>query len=705
MEEVGLGLAIVAEVRATVKSLQDRISRFKEEKALVAKADNALTRVNDLSDNINRVMAEKPKAIPEEFVAAFKNTMGNVRASLVETDIKLANLLSQVTPEKASSSSVSLRAWMRRAKQFTRAKSITSGLDEVLKAAHGAESLLHLQLTQLSVAVKADDLEDKIRVMIENYRLPVDIFLPVFNAPALLPKIRLDFDAMDEGSGQYSTPEGKLRHCVYAGMSSRNVTSPIQAVSGVGGVGKTTALIGLGHDPKIRAHFVHGVIFMPLGAAASETSVAKELVKIVNLTEGFSKAFEVDSASSLSEAVSRAAMWFHGKRIMFLIDDISSTPGRPLGYLPDLASLLQGSPESRMVVLTESAAIATKTGSHVHFGARGPRSSVAVAIFMSHAMPNGYFGEEHVRAARRILDVCGGLPILLALAGETIAVRVGTGFRFGSACEKYFQLFSDATRSGVSVLDAAINISLDSLQERAKQDGKLTTVYPFRELYCSLCVLKNHQQARVSVLRRMWKVNEETALEICIHFSSMSLAQLSFEDNEDIRLCIHDLQLDYVRRTAGNTSVEWQRRNKEAEGCRRREAYIEALENELTARYREEDELRAELEKSNAENAELRALTERNLNRSAAAEDPVALPRYTDFDVLVPNARMAVEPANDLSGRILGTSVSTENQPVAVPDSTQAIVGFDFDSELNRFPTDPDDPCAAVNRLMEDEGR
>lgn len=57
MEAVGLGLAVLAEVRTIVKSLQTRISTFKEEKALVAEARYALNPVRDLSDNITKVMA------------------------------------------------------------------------------------------------------------------------------------------------------------------------------------------------------------------------------------------------------------------------------------------------------------------------------------------------------------------------------------------------------------------------------------------------------------------------------------------------------------------------------------------------------------------------------------------------------------------------------------------------------------------------
>lgn len=62
----------------------------------------------------------------------------------------------------------------------------------------------------------------------------------------------------------------------------------------------------------------------------------------------------------------------------------------------------------------------------------------------------------------------------------------------------------------------------------------------------------------------MWKVKESDALEICVCFSSMSLAKISPSSAEDEKeeyvLRIHDLYLEYVRRMAGETRAEWHRR-------------------------------------------------------------------------------------------------------------------------------------------------
>lgn len=192
------------------------------------------------------------------------------------------------------------------------------------------------------------------------------------------------------------------------------------------GVGKTTALIGLGHDPEIRAHFTDGVLFLSLGANATEDSVINDLVKIMDFTGAVSKAFAVEAASSLAEATSFASNWFHGKRILFLIDDIWPTPDCPQGFLYEMNALLQGSPEGRIATSTRSTVIAIKTSLQVDFGARDPQGDIAIEMFMSHAIhkPGIAFDDDHVEAARGMLGHCAGLPIALAVTGEGVAARI-----------------------------------------------------------------------------------------------------------------------------------------------------------------------------------------------------------------------------------------------------------------------------------------
>lgn len=94
--------------------------------------------------------------------------------------------------------------------------------------------------------------------MIEKNCFAAERFRPAFNAPALLPKVRLDFDSQD-AKEQFITPEGRLGKCVFVSTTTKNLTvargarSPVHEVAGMAGVGKTTALIGLDHDSDSKA--------------------------------------------------------------------------------------------------------------------------------------------------------------------------------------------------------------------------------------------------------------------------------------------------------------------------------------------------------------------------------------------------------------------------------------------------------------------
>lgn len=173
-------------------------------------------------------------------------------------------------------------------------------------------------------------------------------------------------------------------------------------------------------------------------------------------------------------------------------------------------------------------------------------------------MPEIEFGGGHVEAARGILVRCAGLPIAPAVTGEAVALRVNIGLRFETACQTYFARLSSKMHSGMEVLDAAISPGLDSLEQCGELDGALDTPYSLRKMYFSLCVLQNQQRALISILCRMWEAQHSFALEICVLFSSMSLCTITDKDEYGVQ--IHDLHLEFTRRMAENTSVEWYRR-------------------------------------------------------------------------------------------------------------------------------------------------
>lgn len=77
----------------------------------------------------------------------------------------------------------------------------------------------------------------------------------------------LEFDSRDE-DGKLCAPEGHLKSTELASATSNSVIAArgaerpeiIHGASGMAGVGKTTALIALGHDQDVQDHFSDGVL-------------------------------------------------------------------------------------------------------------------------------------------------------------------------------------------------------------------------------------------------------------------------------------------------------------------------------------------------------------------------------------------------------------------------------------------------------------
>lgn len=141
MEAVGLGLAVLAEVRMIVKSLQERVACFKEEETIVSEACIALTRVNDLSNNITSVMETKQN------IGKCQSLSCRGRWQIGEAFF--AGILQDVEQRQRCRPSGSVKA-----KHFIRAKTISKDLLDVLGTANLAEGTLQHQLTQLTNATR-----------------------------------------------------------------------------------------------------------------------------------------------------------------------------------------------------------------------------------------------------------------------------------------------------------------------------------------------------------------------------------------------------------------------------------------------------------------------------------------------------------------------------------------------------------------------
>ncbi len=133
-----------------------------------------------------------------------------------------------------------------------------------------------------------------------------------------------------------------------------------------------------------------------------------------------------------------------------------------------------------MAISTRSMKIAQCAGSLVEFGARDPLGSVSEEMFMAHATHGTSVritacqNPEIRSSVHKILRICAGLPIALAVTGSAVAFAFLsiTPSDFEKACDDYARrlerkrsyLGDEDTMEGTS-LNASILLSLEFLQD------------------------------------------------------------------------------------------------------------------------------------------------------------------------------------------------------------------------------------------------
>lgn len=71
----------------------------------------------------------------------------------------------------------------------------------------------------------------------------------------------------------------------------------------------TSALIALGHSEPVRSRFSDGVLYMALGANASDMQVIDSLFEFMKFTGAANSATALRNEVDLTKAVKAAALW------------------------------------------------------------------------------------------------------------------------------------------------------------------------------------------------------------------------------------------------------------------------------------------------------------------------------------------------------------------------------------------------------------
>ena len=215
-----------------------------------------------------------------------------------------------------------------------------------------------------------------------------DLFRPDFSSvPNARAPVYLDFTTANTMEGEV---KAKLLESVE--HSERNVATAyahvtaVVGVAGMGGVGKTTALIGLAQQAEVREKFSSGgIYFLVVGKDATPGSLVAALKEIVSRSGGKKHSKEIDIDGPLESAVHTTSSWFAGRRALFILDDLWQTASSRLGYFKELMGLIDQSPDSYVVLSTRSNVIASETRERIEFKPRENTGHEACRIFLATA--------------------------------------------------------------------------------------------------------------------------------------------------------------------------------------------------------------------------------------------------------------------------------------------------------------------------------
>ncbi len=592
---------VLTNARALNSSIVARVENLRRGPIVFQAMMDSLAHLERMFKEVETLIGKFPDALPPDVRPLCSSILDRVIGSLrvavetVETDFSKAFSINRTV----------LGGLKRKSYRFFRAKALNAKFYVVeTHISKASLELAHLT-AMLSAALKFDSFRNEMSAKEKSFiddmsakeerltamfsaALNVDSFgnevsakeeyIPIDYTPAVSFAVHLDF-ATKDAQGNFVTPEGVLKHEVLSSASSAKVVAgalKTYAVVGMAGVGKTIALLGLALDGDIRARFPDGIHYLSFGPDSTVQDAIAEIALPMRMTGATASVAMVEKSTSVKEAIANALAWFRDKKCLFLIDDLWPTDESPTGFLTDLLQLLRGSPDSRMALSTRSVKIAHRAESVVDFGARDPLGAVSWNIFMKYAQNfTSARGAPDVDGALRqsvtkILARCAGLPIALSVSGSAVAFLVRSVGTFETACEIYAADFeARPTKLGHerdpdgSSLNDGIFLSLKYLQVefmRWKETTAVDTKRTIRDLYASLCVLTQQLWIPISVLSRMWDLDDNSALDIANLFCGMSLATLSFlkigDGAETPGLTLHDLHLEFCQQQGKSNLLE-----------------------------------------------------------------------------------------------------------------------------------------------------
>jgi len=316
---------------------------------------------------------------------------------------------------------------------------------------------------------------------------------------------------------QYYIPRPEYRdpllNLLLAPASSQPGMLVVSAVQGLGGIGKTTLVADLAHDPRLQARFPDGILWVTLGQQPDLLSLLHDWIR--TLGEYKYSPLTVDSASR------QLCTLLDEKACLLVIDDAwQADHARPF---------LVGGAGCQVLITTRDTTLAQKLHARL-FDLDVMTEAQSLALFDARL---GMLGDQRLVAAALAREL-GYLPLALELVAAQIEggqswPKLLAAFRKGLADLDALSL-DEATQRNES-LRLSFRLSLEQLPQ-AEQDS-----------FDWLGVLPEDAQLNPQMAATLWELTSEEASRRLQRFRSKALLKTLGDE----RFTVHDLLHDEAK--------------------------------------------------------------------------------------------------------------------------------------------------------------
>jgi len=332
-------------------------------------------------------------------------------------------------------------------------------------------------------------------------------------------------------------------------MQSGATAAAVVGAHGMGGGGRTTTCLLVAHKVSLE---IDGQLRFPDGVHWTQSSrhvglgdVRAQLCHLATTLSG-----ELVEAIDLELAIKRLRAVVKDKACLVVLDDVWHEP-RAVPFVRALAHSERSSLllSSRRVDIIHGCGRG-RTVICVEVGER--HGTDAESVLLTHAERGGVPARDKtVKRVRRAVELCGGLPLALAVFGSLVRGYALTSPHEGGWVAALDQVGSHqgsllTKSSGVDLeygcLSECLRASYTALRE--DDDDRPLRIRNFR----ALCVVRSKEQLPWPALAALWNVESRAAVAVIARdFHARSLVSLrGLGPGEALSLSLHDLVIDFL---------------------------------------------------------------------------------------------------------------------------------------------------------------